>query len=282
MLKEFLPSQKSPYRRFLKEDPARLLEEGGKGLFFGWEEEEPKGAAAVFGAGHTAFLQEIYLTENMRGRGIGREFLLELMFVLAEKGFETLSFRFCPALSKELCGVTKSLGIRTEENGESYFTLGFEELSELKKIETEGTGIKSLKEASDSEWRSLFDGIRDCQEAPLIHPLLSKELDPELSFLHETKGEADGGVLVDRCNEELYLSFLWVDSENTMLSTRLLAAALHKAEELCKKDTKVLVASASRKMTDFIHRLTRKEGETVFEAEADLEVLLDYYEEEEG
>lgn len=279
MLKEFLPSRKSPYRRFLNEDRARLLEEGGKGLFFGWEEEEPMGAVALFQAGHTAFLEELYLAENMRGKGIGRELLLELMFVLAEKGFETLSFRFCPSRSKELCGAVKSLGIRAEENGESYFTLGFEDLSELKKIETEGTGNKSLKEASDSEWTSLFEGIRDCPESPLIHPLLSGELDPELSFLHETKGKADGGVLIDRSERELYLSFLWVDSESTMLSTRLLASALHRAEELCKKDTKVLVASASRKMTDFIKRLTLKEGETVVEAKADLKVLLDYYEE---
>ncbi len=283
MIREVLTGNEERFNELFTDDNSILLKDGGKGIFLEWEEADISGIAgvcALFATGRTAMLESISVAEQHRNKGIGTSFVLDLMFELYDRGYSSMSFRMMPSQSEALFKIAKKLHMNITETDEAYFKLKLSDLDKLERNISDIKDLKRIRKLSDAEKNELGSLIAENEFCPFMNPVSSPFLEKDISLIHYTNDEPDGAIFFDKAGDELYLSFLWADSENTLITRDLLSAAYHVIEEKYTKDAKIEVASVTENVTKFVKSLAPDKGESLYEIEADLRELEEFLVEE--
>jgi predicted GNAT family acetyltransferase len=251
-------------------------------LAFEWEEEGVSiGNALFFTMGRTAALQNIEIKEEFRGMGIGTMFMADILFELRDRGYSIAAFSIVPSDYPALYKVAKKLHMVILERKAAYYKFTLADLERLDCAKVSLDGLKSLNKATDEELKTLANLIAESEDAPMSSPVFSDKLEKELSLFHVNEGTIDGAVFMDKYEDHIYLSFLWIDSEDANLIRNLLTAVYHLGVKKYGKDTAIEVAVVNEKVDGLLKILVPDKGERAVKALADLTILDDFYDDEE-
>lgn len=248
------------------------------------EENSPKevGRASVFGTQGVAILEDFFIEDKYRNKGIGTDFMLDILLSLCSDGYSTLSFRVRENESDYLYRIAKKLKMNIDESEEEYFKFKLSDLSKLVDRKGDREGIISIEKATESEFERLGERILESEECPYDNPVYSDDLEKEISLFHKGIEDIDGAIFFDNIDGVLYLSYLWTDSADAGLLRNILVTAYEGIKEKYGEDVMIEAYATTAKMGDLLRSLGAATGEKMVDIEADLLNYADYLDEEPG
>ncbi len=236
------------------------------------------GRALVELHGHSASLKYISVNSDMRRCGLATRFITCILFDLREGGYSSFDMDFFEKENPEMLGIADALKMELDETGHMYYHIS---LSDLQSRIIDGNisdymkkwGILSVDNADNNLMNDLRSRIGESEEAPAEDPLATMTLDKKLSLVHVENGSYDGAIFMERTGKDLYISYLWSESEDLFLAERLIDTAVTLAFENYTPDTGVGMAVKNERLNSMISMELGVSGDKMRSASFDLREL---------
>ncbi len=264
-------------KRFLVEsDPRNTL------IYAAYDDEGKEiGRALLLTQGATVRLKYITLKNEGDEQDADAHFLTAILFDLRKREYRYFEMEYFESENAFLSEVAKKLQMEIQKTGRMIYNATLSDFSTLsipdsKKMEMEKLGICTLDDLSGEMTETLGLSIDECEYAPSASPLKSMAIEKRISPVHVENGKPDGAIIVERSKNGLYISFMWVDSENSFLLEQLIFTVVTLANKNYDKETPIGMAVIDEKVGAFIETEFKLKGEEECLAEFDLSTLDEF------
>ena len=271
------------YLPFLPEDLIRAgLEEDV--VFYGITEEKgetPVGAAAAELMGNGAVrLLHLYIKEEERGKGYGKELLGEVVTDLLTRGTERLVVTYFPGESEALDKLLSPYEGEELDSAKMLFSFPLSNVEEVYLPVVTGEAAKPLSKASKEELKALFK-LLSSEKLPVQLGQVIRDCEEEYSFYYSKKGVPEAVLFTEVLEGELRFPLLYSEAGSINALESLLTAVGEAIRRDFPPETKVSFMTNNEKLSGFLSKVLGITGRGAVDFWVDLSRMDDFRDEDE-
>ena len=201
--------------------------------------DSPSGVAVLIREDKEMILKYLYVAEEYRYAGRGREFFWELINSAYKKGCKSFVISYMPGQFPDFEKLLWPYPFRSEEEEVGSFSVSIKELTEIPQLQGSYRSVKPLSECSEQSLQPLYRMMMEEGEDYVALPLKKSEYLADCCAVAFEKDQPSGILLVKQVSDqEVTLPLIINFSHNALSTMEMMRFAVSQGSRVLSPETR--------------------------------------------